>query len=389
MSKEELGSRDHIEANAAVAHQEGVRQQIRERVSSPQPWEQPVSFDLSSEDDASVVSELIDRGDVGEVRDEVELVAGELFELYHPGVEQHPGNSVYDEFMETVLGGDTDYGEWFYFPWGGELVRYPTVGHLRELRTSRNKDLINSREQDRLYDSTVAIFGLSVGNNVAESLLSSGVGGRFIIADMDIIEPTNLNRIRADYTDIGDTKVDYLAKRISKIDPYIDQIHLNDGVNEEVLDGPLAQERPDVIFDEVDDLAAKIALRRYAQREGIPVIMATDVGEKSLIDIERYDLGEVEMFNGRMSPQDIERVARGDIGKRELGAFILEKFVGHENVTERLMQSLMQVGDTLPGWPQLGGAATVGGAISAKAAKDILLEDGEPRVMSGRRVIDL
>ncbi len=49
-------------------------------------------------------------------------------------------------------------------------------------------------------------------------------------------------------------------------------------------------------------------------------------------------------------------------------------FVGTENIPLRMFESLMEVGKSLPSWPQLGGAATLSGVLVAYAVKKILLD---------------
>jgi tRNA A37 threonylcarbamoyladenosine dehydratase len=82
------------------------------------------------------------------------------------------------------------------------------------VRTSRNRNLINEEEQSRLYNASVLIAGMSVGSNVVEALVSQGIGGKFILADMDIVEPSNLNRIRSPLHHVGLHKVDAISRKV-------------------------------------------------------------------------------------------------------------------------------------------------------------------------------
>ncbi|OFZ22657.1 MAG: hypothetical protein A2202_01140 [Bdellovibrionales bacterium RIFOXYA1_FULL_36_14] len=70
-----------------------------------------------------------------------------------------------------------------------------------------------------LKEVTVGIAGCGgIGSNVATSLTRSGVGS-LIIADMDLVEITNLNRQHYFQDDIGKTKVDALSTHLHNINP--------------------------------------------------------------------------------------------------------------------------------------------------------------------------
>jgi hypothetical protein len=51
---------------------------------------------------------------------------------------------------------------------------------------------------------------------------------------------------------------------------------------------------------------------------------------------------------------------------------LITKHVGPQNVTERLQQSLMEMGKTIVSWPQLGGSALLNGAAVAYCVRRIL-----------------
>jgi len=67
-------------------------------------------------------------------------------------------------------------GPWVYYPWIPLLVRIVDVQPYRAIRTSRNRDVILSSEQERLAQGRVGIVGLSVGHAMARTLALEGVG---------------------------------------------------------------------------------------------------------------------------------------------------------------------------------------------------------------------
>ena len=65
-----------------------------------------------------------------------------------------------------------------------------------EVRTNRNRDKITREETETLRSKTVGIAGLSVGQSHGRGLAMERGCGRLKLADFDVIELSNLNRIR-------------------------------------------------------------------------------------------------------------------------------------------------------------------------------------------------
>jgi sulfur carrier protein ThiS adenylyltransferase len=73
----------------------------------------------------------------------------------------------------------------------------------------------------KLKAATVGIAGLGgLGSNVAVSLARIGVG-KLIIADFDVVEPSNLNRQQYFIDQLGANKVEALTENLKRINPYI------------------------------------------------------------------------------------------------------------------------------------------------------------------------
>lgn len=351
-------------------------------------WIAPRIFSLSSDKDIKEIEALLSAGKIHRTHDRVDLAIAELFDIDHPEMKDTKSPGDIAEFSQSLTKGKPSaYGSWVFFPWSGNLVHFPPVNDLRRLRTARNRNLVTASEQDKLYGSTILVGGLSVGSNVVDMLISQGIGGKLILVDMDIIEPTNLNRIKTVYSEVGTHKVHMVAKRISEIDPYIDQVHLLDGLNEQNLQQVINGHRPDVLVDEIDNLDMKIQIRAVAKKEKIPVVMATDNGDNAILDIERYDIDDTQVaFDGRIPQEIIEKIQQGTLSRPETGMLIGKYFVGADNIPLRMFQSLIEVGRTIPSWPQLASAATMSGLVCAYAIKKIILE--QPLV-SGRHLFDI
>ncbi|WP_373863327.1 ThiF family adenylyltransferase [Rhodococcus marinonascens] len=156
---------------------------------------------------------------------------------------------------------------WAYYSWRRTAVRVLGPNSFRLLRLDRNRNKITASEQDRLRDITVGIVGLSVGHAVALALTLEGACGALRLADFDVLELSNLNRVPGTVFDLGVNKAVVAARRIAEIDPYIAVTLWEDGLNTESVAEFL--KGADVVIDECDSLDVKVSLRREA-RAGSP-----------------------------------------------------------------------------------------------------------------------
>jgi molybdopterin/thiamine biosynthesis adenylyltransferase len=239
------------------------------------------------------------------------------------------------------------------------------------VRTARNKNLITQKEQDIFYNSVIGIAGLSIGNSVALALVLQGGAKHIKLADYDRLALSNTNRIRVGVENLGFLKVRMTARQIYAVNPYAEVELFEEGLTKENISsffkGPPAL---DLVIDEIDNLAVKLLIREEAQRNAVPVVMAADNGDNAVVDVERYDKDrQLKYFHGRM----------GDVSYEELIALdkfgiarLITKLVGPENVTQRMRDSLAEIGKTIVSWPQLGGAALLNGAAVAYCVRKIL-----------------
>lgn len=162
--------------------------------------------------------------------------------------------------------------------------------------------------------------------------------------------------------------------RLSELNPYVKQIHFADGMNPRNAE-LTSRYRPNVLFEEVDHMPTKILMRKLARQAGAALIMATDTGDLSMIDIERYDLGDNEPFLGKLTMEDIALIENGALSSGQT-VRLIEKLIGRENISSRLERSIGQIGITLGGIAQLGTTASVGAAYAAVAGREIVLGRG-------------
>lgn len=93
----------------------------------------------------------------------------------------------------------------------------PDRDELEALMAARHTPGVHAR----LKQACVGIAGAGgLGSSVAVALARIGVG-RLIIADFDVVEPSNLNRQQYFIDQIGCLKVEALADNLARINPYI------------------------------------------------------------------------------------------------------------------------------------------------------------------------
>jgi sulfur carrier protein ThiS adenylyltransferase len=104
-------------------------------------------------------------------------------------------------------------GDCLYFFKKGNL---PSEDELEALLFSRQPFAITGK----LKKACVGIAGAGgLGTVVAENLARAGIG-KIVVADFDIVEPSNLNRQRFFLDQIGAAKVNALSDNIKRINPF-------------------------------------------------------------------------------------------------------------------------------------------------------------------------
>ncbi|OGK35942.1 hypothetical protein A3A93_05840 [Candidatus Roizmanbacteria bacterium RIFCSPLOWO2_01_FULL_38_12] len=248
-----------------------------------------------------------------------------------------------------------------------------------ELATARNKTLIYPDEQEKLRNTVVGFFGMSVGSHAAITWMMESRADVIKIVDPDKISATNLNRMRVSWENVGRYKTVVIQKELQEINPYATVFSFTN-VGESVIK-KIFYSRPSlqVVVDEIDDIKGKLTLRKFARNLRIPVISAIDVEDDIFVDIERYDINEhQEYFNNRLP--NITKININNLSEKEKKQLIVG-LVSLEKVSERMLNSLFGIGASIVTWPQLGATATIAGGVIATLIKKIIL--GED-IKSGR-----
>lgn len=306
----------------------------------------------------------------------------ELFKIRYPKFKNDVKRL--DEFIKKS---QKIKGVYIYFPWNNSVIYTLPEKLFFEVRTTRNKNLITKEDQQKYYNAKIGIVGLSIGSNILWPLLISG-GGKFLrIADPDTIELTNLNRLFYPISEIGENKTIAALKRayelnpFIKIDPWINGVELNN-IKKFISKSP----KLDILIDELDDLEIKIQLRIWAKKYKIPVLMATNLGEKIVIDIERFDIEpKREIFHGLLGKFNIEEF-KNLTSHSPKWIEATKKILNKELFSQNLMASLKEVGQSLAGVPQLGITSLVSSSVITLAIAKIA---SGKKIKSGRYIIDL
>jgi hypothetical protein len=354
----------------------------------------PVFFNLANAADQSRLDQLFADGAIQHVVDDYEEQHLELFGVKNPTLVYTPDfktkfATYYKDLKQKTAGAsanqvaagaaDSDdllwlHGTWVFFPWSSKLVHILPEDDFQLVRTARNKNLINAAEQEKFYNSTVGIAGLSVGSSVAYAIVLQGGAKHLKLADMDKLALSNTNRILSGVDNLGVLKVEMAARRIYEINPYAEVELFPEGLQPANIDRFF--DGLDIVIDEIDNLAVKYLIRQQAQKRKLAVVMAADNGDNAVVDIDRFDLDpNTPFFHGRMGTTEtggeitydmLTKLDKFGIGK------MITKLVGPENVAQRMQESLMEMGKTIVSWPQLGGAAMLNGAAVAYCVRKIL-----------------
>ena len=269
---------------------------------------------------------------------------------------------------------------WVYYPWRRAAVRLLAPRSFASLRLDRNRNKLSRDEQAKLRTLRIGVIGLSAGHSIAHCLAMEGIVGELRLADFDTIELSNLNRLPATVLDLGVNKAIAAARRIAEIDPYVRTVPFTDGVTTSNL--PQFLDGLDLVIEECDSLDVKLLVREMAKERRIPVLMETS--DRGVLDVERFDLEpDRPIFHGLLPGITSAEVAELPIEAK--APFVL-RLLGPKDVSSRGAASLLEVGRTITGWPQLASEVTLGAATASAAVRRFGLKGSLP---SGRVRFDM
>lgn len=363
-------------------HQDGL---------SSDAW-RPTIYNPDIAEDRRLLDELRTQGLLWQVRDTLRAQLIDLATTRSPGLRSRP-RDVAAYVLETDGVSLERYGRWVFYPWSGLLVHLLPPDQFRELRLDRNRHKLTRQDQERLGGVTIGIAGLSTGNSIAVILALEGIVGHLRLADMDRLELSNMNRLRASLHEIGTEKTVLAARQISEFDPYLSISLFREGVTPKnvssFFDGGLSVgPKLDYLIEECDSLHMKFLMRAHARARGLPVLMQT--GDRGMLDVERFDQEpDRPVFHGLVddvSPAEIRHLDLGDCSNREKKVALVARLIDADLMSAGAAASLLEIDSSISTWPQLASDVALAGASVSAAVRCLGL--GAP-LPSGRRYVDL
>lgn len=327
----------------------------------------PEILDPAKADDIARISQLTD----DETIEVVDRLSHQVEELER--IASISGENVPDNYS----------GVWIFYPWTRSMVRTLNHDDFRKVRTNRNQNKITSQEQDLLSSKRIGIIGMSVGRSIATTMSMERIFGHLKLADMDTLDLSNLNRLKAPIRDLGLKKTESVQRELHELDPFLSVETFDDGITAANIDDfLLGNGKLDLLIEECDNLEIKLLCRVKAKEHGIPVIMETS--DRGMIDIERFDIEpDRPIFHGFLDGLNLNSLNFAD---PEVRKQLLARLLDFSNVSPRGLSSLQEVGKTLLTWPQLASAVTLGGGSVTDTSRRILLGEFDS---SGRYYVDL
>lgn len=319
------------------------------------------------------------------VHDEIEGQVAELYDIFFPSESDKRVDQIEQFFMNLREGRTAkEYGLWVYYSWNNEMVHILPEEDFIRVRTSRNKYKITEKEQGILAEKKVAVVGLSVGKSVAITMAMERALGVLVLADFDQFELSNSNRIITPLKNLGVPKATIVAREIMEIDPFISiEVFENGVTHNNVSDFFEVHGGLDLVIDECDSVDIKYLIRFEGKKRGVPILM--EMSDRCMIDVERFDLEpDRPVLHGLVGEVDMQALSQLKTSEEKIPYLI--PMLGLETLSMRLRASALEIGQTIPTWPQLASAVVMGGGVMADLTRKILLGQYND---SGRYYIDL
>lgn len=344
----------------------------------------PSFFKLEEDSDSKNLHQLIKNNPQIVIIDEIQSQLGELIKLRHP--QEKLSKEALSQKIKTHLGDIKidNYGVWVYYPWRNTLVHLLDEKEFVEVRTNRNQYKITPEEEEVLATKKIGIIGLSVGKAIALTMAMERICGEIVLADFDVIELSNLNRIQTGVHHFNTKKTVVVAREIAEIDPYLKVTCYHDGLTEANINDFFTKDKKlDICIEVCDGLEIKILTRQKAKALGIPVVMNSS--DRGTTDIERFDLdANLPILHGLIEHLDLSKLKEAKTTKEK--AIYLLPMLGVDTLSKRLQASMPEIEKTITTWPQLASGVIFGGGICTDVCRRILLNQFSK---SGRYFVDI
>ncbi|MGH7203726.1 MAG: ThiF family adenylyltransferase [Candidatus Levyibacteriota bacterium] len=245
------------------------------------------------------------------------------------------------------------------FPWktgNGRYVVLPPKDAFLFLTSTRNEIIIPEVAQQAFQKIKIGFAGAGVGSSLVEGVVRAGVQN-IIVADGGNISFHDLNRLQSpDVASIGENHAINCVRKALQTNPFLNATCIPQNLGEDDQKERFSIRKflngVDIIFEEVDNLAIKIAIRKEARAQHIPVIMATDVGFGTVIEFQKGE-SDAPIFPLITEEEQQKLLTNTSMSLSEKTALAI-KMVGPE---AHYWQQGVEAGLTF--WSQTGAAADV------------------------------
>lgn len=251
----------------------------------------------------------------------------------------------------------------------------------REGLYSRNWAFISASMQKQLAQATIFTAGTGLGSVIATLAARTGFQ-RFILADGDVVEVSNLNRQVFTRKQLGVNKASAVKKIVGDIVP-----SASVEVVPRFIDSALAARyiaRADVVVNTIDlTNPAFLGVNRVARAQNKPVLFPINLGWGGAVLVFTPDAISLDEFIGGDSHTTLQGALAADGGDEATMATrlvrrILEEVPGGVPLylSDTLARYSERTNDSWPFDPQLGVATHLTAAMTVRAA--VALVTGEP-----------
>ena len=217
-------------------------------------------------------TENVANGEIDSKRKEVKELIEKLRKV-DKNIENNIFKSMYNVNIDTAIAYQKDTVTYHFLDSYESKINF----HNKE-QFERNRQLYKDEAMDKIYQSSIAIFGIGgVGSSCVEALARAGIT-TFYLYDNDIVTITNINRQKiASFKTLGKDKVEAMKDLILSINPDAD-VHTYKMFIDKNTIKDIDFSKFDYCVDALDTISTKILLIVKAQECNVPLISSMGTG---------------------------------------------------------------------------------------------------------------
>lgn len=225
----------------------------------------------------------------------------------------------------------------------------------------RNWGFLSAQDQEKIKGTRILLAGCGLGSNIATLAARTGFT-RFILADGDRVEISNLNRQAFRLEHVGKNKAEATAELIVEINPEVEMEILPHFITEKEASALVT--KADLIVNMVDPGPVIFALNQVARNQNKIVFFPINAGFGGVVLAFSPDSATLEKM-------------LGEIAKETLFLRLIEKIMPYlpylRSYAEKFSETMDDIlRGTRPG-PQLGIAASINAALVVAAMIRVVL----------------